>query len=68
MTRRVVLVEEAEQQLREIDQWWLAERQASPDLFLDEIARVVELLSEFPDIGSPFQKTKLPGIRRVLLR
>ena len=49
MTRRVVLVDEAEQQLKSIDQWWLANRRASPDLFIDELDQAIELLSELPD-------------------
>ncbi len=68
MTRRVVLVDEAEQQLKDIDRWWVANRQASPDLFLDELAEAIDLLSELPDIGSPFKRTRRPGIRRLLLR
>ena len=68
MTRRVVLVAEAERQLKSIDRWWLTHRQASPDLFLDELDQTIELLSELPDIGSPFKRTDRPGIRRLLLR
>ncbi len=68
MTRHVVLVDEAEQQLKRIDRWWLAHRQASPDLFLDEFDQAIDLLSELPDIGSPFKRTNRPGIRRLLLR
>lgn len=68
MTRRVVLVEEAEQQLKNLDRWWLAQRQAAPDLFLDEFAQAIDLLSAHPDIGSPFKRTDRPGIRRLLLR
>ena len=68
MIPRVVLVDEDEQQLKSIDQWWVANRQASPDLFLDELAGAIDLLSELPDIGSPFKRTNRPGIRRLLLR
>ncbi len=68
MTRRVVLVDEAEQQLKTIDHWWLAHRRASPDLFLDELDQAIGLLSKLPDIGSPFKRTDRPGIRRLLLR
>ncbi len=68
MTRRVVLVDEAEQQLKSIDHWWVAHRQASPDLFLDELDQAIDLLSDLPDIGSPFKRTDRPGIRRLLLR
>jgi len=68
MTCRVVFVDEAEQQLENIDRWWQTNRGAAPDLFLDELARAVDLLSDLPDIGSPFTRTKRAGIRRLLLR
>ncbi len=68
MTRHVVLVEEAQRQLQAIDRWWLEHRQAAPDLFLDELDQAIDLLSDLPDIGSPFRRTDLPGIRRLLLR
>ncbi len=68
MSRPVVLVQEAEEQLKSIDRWWIENRRASPDLFLDELAQAIDLLSEFPDIGSPFKRTNRPGVRRLLLR
>jgi plasmid stabilization system protein ParE len=68
VTRRVVLVEEAERQLNSVDRWWLTHRQAAPDLFLDELDQAIELLSELPDIGSPFRRANRPGVRRLLLR
>jgi hypothetical protein len=36
MTAKVVVVQEAEQQLLEIDSWWVENRQAVPDHFLNE--------------------------------
>ncbi len=37
----VVVVDEAEQQLREIVDWWIANRPAAPTLALDEFERCV---------------------------
>ena len=68
MTTRVVFVAEAEEQLKRIDKWWVTHRGTSPDLFLDELDRAIDLLSELPDIGSPFRRTRRPGVRRLLLR
>jgi len=68
MTRRVVFVSEAEEQLTHIDRWWQKNRGAAPDLFLDELDRAIDLLSDLPDIGTRFTRTKRVGIRRLLLR
>jgi hypothetical protein len=45
----VVDVDEAEQQLREIVEWWLEKRHAAPLLVLDEFERCVNLLESSPD-------------------
>ncbi len=68
MRRRVVFVDKAELQLEAIDRWWLTHRRASPDLFLDELDQAVDLLSEVPDIGSPFRRSRIAGVRRLLLK
>jgi hypothetical protein len=65
MTCRVVLVSEAEEQLQEIDRWWQTNRGGAPDLFLDEVARAIDLLSGLPDIGTPFTRTKRAGRVRI---
>jgi len=68
MRARVVIVAEAEQQLRDVDRWWVRNRQAAPDLFLNELDRAIDLLSETPEIGPRFHRTRRTGIRRLLLR
>ena len=35
---------------------------------LDELSQAIDLLSDLPEIGSPFKRTSRPGIRRTLLR
>jgi plasmid stabilization system protein ParE len=64
----VVVVDEAEQQLREIVEWWLEKRHAAPLLVLDEFERCVNLLESSPDIGALFHRTQVPGVRRVVMR
>ena len=63
----VVIVQEAEQQLRDIDAWWQEERASSTASFMDEFSQTVELLSEMPDIGPLFRRTMRKGVRRVYM-
>lgn len=64
----VVVVDEAEEQLREINQWWSANRRAAPRLVLDEFERCVTLLASSPDIGTGFHRTSVPGVRRLVMK
>ena len=64
----VVVVDEAEEQLREINEWWIANRQAAPSLVVDEFERCVTLLENSPDIGTIFHRTNVPGARRLLMK
>ena len=68
MSFRVLLTPEAEEQLRATDEWWQENRTTSPDLFIDEFERVVELLREMPGLGPRFRRATIPGVRRILLR
>jgi plasmid stabilization system protein ParE len=64
----VVVVLAAEQQIRSVDAWWRANRLASPRLFVEELAGVVELIARAPRIGRRIRRAGVPGLRRVLLR
>lgn len=64
----IVVVDEAEQQLLEIDEWWRANRLEAPALVVDEFARCTTLLESSPDIGTGFHRTAIPGVRRLLMR
>lgn len=64
----VVLVDEAVEQLREIVAWWEAHRPAAPRLVLDELEHAVRLLELTPELGSPFRRTPVPGVRRLVLQ
>jgi plasmid stabilization system protein ParE len=63
----VVIVDEAEAQLTENHEWWVAHRDASM-LVLDEFERCVSLLSSSPDIGTRFHRAFVPGVRRLLMK
>jgi plasmid stabilization system protein ParE len=64
----VLIVEEAEHQLREIDAWWVENRRDAPDLVLQEFARCVDLLESTPDAGQRFHRTRVPGVRRLVMQ
>jgi len=64
----VVIVGEAETQLREIDSWWREHRDVAQSLVTDEFERCVFLLQNSPDIGTRFHRTEIPGVRRILMK
>lgn len=64
----VVVVDEAAQQLREIVDWWIANRAAATTLALDEFEHCVRLLESSPDVGLRFHRTPVPGVRRVVMK
>src|SRR6185503_4423949 len=64
----VVIVVEAQEQLREIVEWWSANRPAAPTLALEEFERCVTLLESSPDIGPKFHRSRVPGVRRIVMR
>ena len=64
----VVIVDVAEAQLREIVEWWSANRPAAPDLVTDELERCVTLLEGTPDAGVCFRRTPVPGVRRLVMK
>jgi len=51
MSHRVVLVAEAEEQLREAVEWWRANRGDPSTLLIDEFEEIIGLLEEMPGIG-----------------
>ena len=51
-----------------VGQWWLEHRPAAPQLFAQELADVVELLSTTPRAGVVYRTKGDDVIRRVLLR
>lgn len=42
---------EAERQIREVHAWWIKNRPAAPDLFLQELSEQLEIVAESPLIG-----------------
>lgn len=64
----VVLLGPAEEQLHEIAEWWMEHREASPSLVMDEFDRCVSLLESSPDAGARFHRSRVPGVRRLVMR
>ena len=65
---QVLIVPEADEQIREIDDWWREHRTASPDLFAEELAAAISLIEVWPLVGRRRSHAGVPGLRRVLLR
>ena len=63
----VVVVDDAEEQLGEIHEWWVVNRTSAPTLVLDEFERCVSLLESSPDIGTRFHRSRVPGVRRLVM-
>jgi plasmid stabilization system protein ParE len=57
----------AEEDIERVDAWW-QEHAASRDLFRDELAHMFALLASSPQMGVPYRRRGIPGLRRVLLR
>jgi plasmid stabilization system protein ParE len=64
----VFVVAEAEAQLAEIADWWREHRPEASASVVDEFERCVTLLEHSPDVGARFQRSRIPGVRRVLMR
>ena len=64
----VLVVPDAELQIRTIDGWWHENRLAAPALFAEELASAFELIASAPRIGRRRHHRAVPGLRRVLLR
>jgi plasmid stabilization system protein ParE len=58
---------EADAQIRNIDEWWRANRPAAPDLFLDELNASFDIISRAPLIGRIYRRAPVAGTRRILL-
>jgi plasmid stabilization system protein ParE len=64
---RVVSSPEASECLDRIDAWWRAHRDKNPNLFDDEVQRVVALLPGSPYMGHVYRVRRGVAFRRVLL-
>ncbi len=63
----VVAIDEAEEQLRELDEWWRANRRDAPTLAVDEFERCTTLLASSPDVGTG-HRTTVPSVRKLVMK
>jgi plasmid stabilization system protein ParE len=68
MTFSVITAPEADADIRAIDAWWRANRDAAPLLFFEELADALSLLAVYPEIGRRHEHRRLSDLRRLLLR
>lgn len=67
MRLRLVVVRNAEREIRNASKWWDENRTLAPDLFREELARGFELITTQPQIGSAAVNTRVEGVRRLHL-
>jgi plasmid stabilization system protein ParE len=63
----VDLQRRASLEIETIDHWWRTNRASAPDLFLDELERVLQAVALLPGLGAPARNARLQGVHRVLL-
>lgn len=63
----VRLSERASLQATALDSWWAENRTEAPALFAQEFANAIALLRVAPGAGARFQRSSVPGVRRVVL-
>ena len=68
MTLPVRTTSEADAEILEIDGWWRSNRDASPNLFLEELTAAFDTVGDAPYLGRPYPQSPISGMRRVLLK
>lgn len=66
--RRVVTTPEADEDAKAIDLWWVKNRSAAPNLFVEELADTVGLLGAEAGVGVRHAHPAIVGLPRYLLR
>jgi hypothetical protein len=61
--RRIVTTPEADEGARRIDQWWVRNRGAASNLFIEELAHAIALLGMEAGIGVRCVHRAIPGLR-----
>ena len=64
---RIEITDEARAQIAAAAAWWAENRPDAPGAVLQELNRILGLLSVQPGIGSRARRAKLSGVRRVTL-
>ncbi len=64
---RVEFLPRALRRIELVDAWWRHERPKAPDLFRDELDKVIELLAGQPRVGTIYRVVRGQTFHRVLL-
>jgi plasmid stabilization system protein ParE len=67
MTLPVIVAPEAEQQIQFIDAWWRENREAAPNLFLQELTAAITHIRSAPEAGHRYRHRTRKRVRRVPL-
>jgi len=59
---------EADEDAKRIDRWWIQNRSAARNLFVEELADALALLGIVAGVGVRYMHRAIPGLRRYLLR
>jgi plasmid stabilization system protein ParE len=57
--------EKAASQIEDVRDWWRRNRPGSPEALREELARVFDLVTLQPGVGTPVRR--YPAVRRILL-
>ena len=68
MSLPVTTTPEADEQIRNIDDWWRENRSSAPNLFADELLAAFDVIGHTPQIGRVYRQSPVLGTRRILLK
>jgi len=68
MTIDIVLTDNAKSALARIHDWYRENYGDTPQVFVDELARALDLLRMLPGVGPPYLSAGPPHLHRLLLR
>jgi len=58
----VVFQRRAAREIEAVDEWWRANRTASPDLFVSELDAMIAAIALMPSLGAPAKAERAPGL------
>ena len=64
---QVVFTKNADTQASAIEDWWIENRPAAPEMFARELDAIVRLLERSPMLGTTYAEAPVPGVRRILI-
>lgn len=67
MALRVKVSARAAKQVHKAAEWWAANRPSAPGAIAADFGESVALLAEQPGIGTKYQGSRTPGVRRLYL-